>query len=322
MMNVIKKALLVFLASLSVSVAAQTYPGGPVRLVVPYPAGGGVDAMARGVADKLGKMWGKSVMVDNRPGAATIIGTDYVAKSAPDGLTLLFTSDSSITSNPHLYAKLPFDALKDLEPVTQLIDLPLIVVVNPAVKARTMSDLIALAKAQPGKLNYASFGPGSQPNLLFETLRLQTGATIAQIPYKGIAPALNATLAGETEVTLGGANWIGHYKSGTLRPLAVDRAKRIPIMPDVPTFAEAGFPGLNLRSWFGLFAPKGTPQAVLEKVRADVVTMFKDPEFIAKEVTAFGYAEVGSSPKDFKAFVQSDFDYKAKMIKAADIKVE
>lgn len=309
-------------AALSLSAVAQTYPSKSVRLVVPYPAGGGVDAMARPMADRLSKMWGKTVMVDNRPGAATIIGSDHVAKAAPDGLTLLFTTDSGITSNPHLYPTLPFDPLKDLEPVTQLVELPLIVVVNPATKATTMKELVALAKAEPDKLNYASFGGGSQPNLLFETLRVQTGARFTQVPYKGIAPALNSTLAGETQVTLGGATWADYFTTGALRPLAVDRAQRLPQLPHVPTLSEAGFPDLNLRSWFGLFAPRGTPKATLEKIRADVLAVLNDPQFSAKDIVGYGYTAVGSSPADFKAFVQSDYQYKGKMIKAGGIKLE
>ena len=303
--------------------SAQDFPSGPVRLVVPYPAGGGVDGMARPIADRLTKLWGKPVVVDNRAGGSTIIGSDAVAKAAPDGLTLLFTSDSSITSNPHLFTSMPFDPVKDLVPVTQLIDLHQMVVVHPSVSANTMQELVALAKAKPNELNYGSYGAGSQPNLLFESLRVQTGAQIAHIPYKGIAPAIAATLAGEVQMTLGGAaTTAGHTASGRMKALAIGRAQRLPQHPNVPTLREAGFPDVDPRSWFGIFAPRGTPKAIVEKIRNDVVRVITDPDFDAREITGKGYTAVGSTPDEFAAFVRTDLEYKGKMIKSAGIKAE
>jgi len=302
--------------------AAQSgYPSGTVRLVVPYPPGGGVDGMARPMAERLSKLWGKPVVIENRAGASTIIGTDVVAKATPDGLTLLFTSDSGITSNPYLYPTMPFDPIKDLAPVTQLIDLHQMVVVHPSVTANTMQELVALAKARPNQLNYGSYGGGSQPNLLFESLRVQTGAQIAHIPYKGIAPAITATLAGEVQMTLGGAATTGQYFSvGKMKPLAIGRPQRLPQFPDVPTLKEAGFPDIDPRSWFGIFAPAGTPKPLVERIRADVARVLTDPEFSQREIVGKGYTPVGSTPDEFAAFVKADYEYKGKMIKSAGIK--
>ena len=319
--RIVSIAISAFLFAATAS--AQDFPSGPVRLVVPYPAGGGVDGMARPIADRLTKLWGKPVVVDNRAGGSTIIGSDAVAKAAPDGLTLLFTSDSSITSNPHLFTSMPFDPVKDLVPVTQLIDLHQMVVVHPSVSANTMQELVALAKAKPNELNYGSYGAGSQPNLLFESLRVQTGAQIAHIPYKGIAPAIAATLAGEVQMTLGGAaTTAGHTASGRMKALAIGRAQRLPQHPNVPTLREAGFPDVDPRSWFGIFAPRGTPKAIIDRIRNDVVRVITDADFDAREITGKGYTGVGSTPDEFAAFVRTDLEYKGKMIKSAGIKAE
>jgi tripartite-type tricarboxylate transporter receptor subunit TctC len=322
-MKMLRIVVLALVAVVVAPAVAQDFPSGPVRLVVPYPPGGGVDGMARPIADRLTKLWGKPVIVDNRPGASTIIGTEIVAKAPPDGLTLLFTSDSSITSNPHLYATLPFDPIRDLVPVTQLIDLHQMVVVHPSVTANTMQELVALAKSKPGQLNYGSYGPGSQPNLLFESLRVETGARIAQIPYKGIAPAITATLAGEVQMTLGGAATTGGYfASGRMKPLAIGRNERLAQFPNVPTLREAGFPDIDPRSWFGLFAPRDTPKAIVEKIRNDIARVVKDPEFDAREISGKGYTSVVSTPDEFASFVKADLEYKGRMIKGAGIKIE
>lgn len=312
--------LVALIAGLGLSVGANAFPDGPVRIVVPYPPGGGVDTLARAFADRLGKAWEQPVVVDNRPGAATIIGTNHVAKAKPDGLTLLFTSDSAITSNPHLYAELPFDPLQELEPVTQAVAVPLVVVAHPGLKAQSMQDLVALAKARPGELNYASFGDGSQPNLMFETLRVNSGAELTQIPYKGIAPAQLATLSGETQLTLGGALWVDYFNTGKLVPLAIDRSERLPQLPDVPTLAEAGFPELQLNSWFGFFVPAGTPPERVTQLQAAIAEVLEQADFREKEIQSFGLSPVGSTPEAFKTFVQEDYRHKQTMIEQAGIK--
>lgn len=314
--------LLASLLALSSPLAfAQDFPTTTVRLVVPYPPGGGVDGLARPMAERLSALWGKPVIVENKAGAATIIGSDFVAKAQPDGHTLLFTSDSSITSNPHLYTTMPFDPMRDLLPVTQLIDLYQMVVVHPSVQANTLKDFVALARTQT--LNYGSYGSASQPNLLFEALKLETGMKIAHIPYKGIAPALQATIANEVQVTLGGAaTTVGHFKAGRLKPLAISAPKRSALAPEVPTLQEAGFPEIGPRAWFGILAPRGTPPALMEKISRDVARVMADPAFDAAQVTGKGYQRVGSSPKEFAEFLAEDFRHKGRVIKQTGIKAD
>ncbi len=289
----------------------------------PPPPGGGGDALARIISPKLAEVVKQPVVVENKPGASTIIGSDFVAKAAPDGLTLLFTSDSSITSNPHLYPKMPFDPIKDLAPVTQLIDLYQMVVAHPSLGAGTMQELVALARVKPGTLNYGSYGSGSQPNLLFEALKAQTGISIAHIPYKGIAPALTATVAGEVQLTMGGtATSRGYFAAGRLKPLAIARAQRLPALPEVPTLRESGFPDIDPKPWFGLFAPAGTPAAIIDKIQKDVRSVITEPEFDQREMTGKGYGAVGSTPAEFTQFIKTDFEYKGRLIKLSGAKAE
>ena len=248
-------------------VSSQEFPSRLVKIVVPYPAGGGVDGLARPIADRLGRMWNQSVVVENKPGASTMIGGAEVARSQPDGQTLLLTSDSSITSNPHLFKKMLYDPIKELVPVTQLIDLHQFVLVHPSVSANTMKELVALAKVNPNVLNYGSYGKGSQPHLLFGMLSKETGAKFQQISYRGIAPAITAVLAGEVQMTLGSvAVAAGHIESKKLKALALGRQSRLPTHPEIPTLREAGFPDIEPLSWFGLFAPAGTSPAVVAKI--------------------------------------------------------
>ena len=308
---------------LAVPVAAQEFPARSVRVIVPYPPGGGVDGLARPLAERLSRLWNQPVLIENKAGAATMIGGDAVAKSAPDGHMLLLTSDSSITSNPHLYQKMPFDPIRDLAPVTQLIDLHQMVVAHPSVAANTLQELVALARAKPGALNYGSYGGGSQPHLLFEALKAQTGVQLAHRPSHGIAPALPAAIAGEVQLTLGGAATTrGHFQSGRLKPLAIARQERLALYPDVPTLREAGFPDIDPRPWFGVFAPAATPRTVVEKIRRDIAGVLSEPEFREREITGKGYTGVGSTPEEFAAFVRSDLDYKGRLIRVSGAKAD
>jgi tripartite-type tricarboxylate transporter receptor subunit TctC len=302
---------------------AQDFPSRPVRMIVPYPPGGGVDGLARPLADQLSKVWRQPVLVDNKPGAGTIIGGEAVVKAPADGYTLFFTTDSSITSNPHLYKNMPFDPIKDLAPVTQLIDLHQMVVVHPSVAANTMQELVAEAKAKPDTLNYGSYGSGSQPHLLFESLKAQTGIQITHVPYKGIAPALTAALSGEVQMTLGGAaTTTEHIAAGKLKPLAIARQERLALYPNVPTLREAGFPDIDPRPWYGLFAPGATPRATIDKIQKDVAAILANPEFSERYVAGKGYTSVGSTPEAFAAFIKSDLDYKARLIAVSGAKAE
>jgi tripartite-type tricarboxylate transporter receptor subunit TctC len=307
----------------SAAAQAADFPNKLVRVIVPYPPGGGVDGMARPLADRLTRLWHQPVVVDNRPGAGTIVGADFVAKSPPDGYTLLFTSDSTITSNPFLYDKMPFDPVKDLAPVTQLIDLHQMLVVHPSVSASTLPELVALAKAKPGRLNYGSYGSGSQPHLLFEALKAQTGIQLTHVPYKGIAPALTATIAGEVQMTLGGAATTAEYfAAGKLKPLAIARPTRLDLYPNVPTLREAGYPDIDPRPWYGLFAAGGTPATVVDRIQKDVAAILVEPEFRDREVVGKGYTGVGSTPAAFAAFIADDLEYKRRLIRISGAKAE
>jgi tripartite-type tricarboxylate transporter receptor subunit TctC len=315
--------VLVLLLWCATGALAQTYPTKPVRIIVPYPPGGGVDGMARPLADQLSKRWGQPVMVENKAGAATIIGAEFVARAQPDGYTLFLTSESTITSNPYIYAKLPYDPVKDLAPVTQLIDLPQMVVAHPSVAANSLPELVALAKAQPGKLNYGSYGNGSQPHLLFEALKAQTAIQIVQVPYKGIAPAVQAALAGEVQLTMAGASVArGHIQAGKLKPLAIARNERLALMPNVPTLREAGYPDINPQSWFGLFATGGTPHEVIEKVYRDVAAVFSEPEFRERHIALRGFDGVISDPQTFARFIKDDLRAKERLIRQTGLKPE
>jgi tripartite-type tricarboxylate transporter receptor subunit TctC len=299
---------------------ADSFPDHRVTIVVPYPAGGGVDGLARAFADRLSKIWGQTVLVENKGGAATQIGGAAVARSAPDGYTLLLTSDSSITSNPFLFKKLPFDPIKDLAPVTQLIDLHQMVVVHPSVPVKSLKELVAYSKAHPHTLTYGSYGSGSQPNLLFESIKAKTGADLTQVPFRGIAPAITATLGNNVQMTLGGAATTGAYTNvGKLKALAIGRKTRLKAFPDVPTLEEAGFGYADPRSWFGLFAPAGTPPAVLNKIQKDVATVLHEPEFKEKFIESVGYTGVGSTPDAFAAFIKKDLEHKKGLIETAKI---
>lgn len=302
--------------------SAQDFPTRLVRIVVPYPAGGGVDGMARALGEGLSQIWKQPVIVENKPGASTMIGGEFVARAEPDGYTLFLTSDSSITSNPFLFPNAKFDPVKDLAPITQLIELNQLVVLHPSVQANSLKELVALSKEKKGALNYGSYGVGSQPHLLFEMLRAQAGAQIMQIPYRGIAPAITAALAGDVQMTLGG--WsvtAGHIQSGNLKAIAIAKKQRQKELPDVPTLKEAGFPDIDPQSWFGLFATAGTPKPVIEKIQKDTATVFAQPEF-QKRLQALAFEPVVSSPADFAKFIAGDLTYKGKLIAATGIKAE
>jgi tripartite-type tricarboxylate transporter receptor subunit TctC len=311
------------LALASGHATAQDFPSRLVKIVVPYPPGGGVDGLARPLAERLSRTWGQPVVVENKPGASTMLGGADVARAAPDGHTLLFTTDSSITSNPHLFKQMSYDPAKELAPVTQLIDLHQIVVLHPSVPANTMKELVALAKEMPNRLNYGSYGIGSQPHLLFEMLRKQAGAPIQQVPYRGIAPALTAVLTNEVQMTLGGISVsAGHIRNKTMKPLAISRYARQPSFPDVPTLAEAGFPNVDPRSWYGLFAPAGTPSTTIDKIQKDVAAVLADAEFKARFIDGLGYTGVASTPTAFAKFIADDMDYKRNLIAVTGITAE
>ena len=302
---------------------AQGYPNKAIRIVVPYPAGGGIDLISRAIGNQLSQRWGQPVVIENKPGAGTIVAAEGVAKSAPDGYTLMVTTDSTISVNPHLYAKLPYDPVKDFVPITQMVLLNQLLLANAAVPANDLKELIAYAKANPGKLNYASYGSGSQPHLAMEMLKSQAGIDIVHVPYKGIPQAVPAAIAGEVQLTFSGAaSSIAHIKSGRLKAIAIGGKSRLYLLPEVPTFTESGFPDVPANAWFGLFAPAGTPREVVMKLHAEVTKMLREPEFNQKEVVAKGYDLVAGTPEEFAAFLVIDSQRNARAVKISGAKAE
>ena len=312
-------------ASLAVpfSVIAQTFPSKPVRMVVPSPAGGGIDIMARQFAARFSPQWAQPVVVENRPGSSTIVGTEIVAKAPADGHTLLLTTDASMSINPHLFAKLPYDPARDFAPVTMLVLLQQMLLATPSLGVSTVADLVKLAKTRPGSINYASYGSGSQPHLAGEMLKSAAGIDLVHIPYKGISLAVPAVAAGEVQLTFGGIlTSMSFIKSGRVKPLAIGGTKRSPLLPDVPTFAEVGFPEVETHAWFALFVPAATPRPVVERINRDAVAIVNDPEYRQKELVDKGYDPVGNRPEEFAAFMKRDLEGRGRAVKLSGARAE
>ncbi len=315
--NLIEQAMMAVLL-VPLVVAAQGYPVKPVRIVVPLAAGGGVDSVARAFAQKYSEAWKLPVIVENRPGAGNIIGADYVAKSAPDGYTLL-ASSSSLASNAVLFRKLPFDAVRDFAPVTQFIATQLFLALNQKVPASNVRELIAYAKSQPGKLNYGSTGIGSGAHLISEMLKMDTGIDVVHVPYKGDAPLMPALLNGEIQFGfLTASAVLPHAKAGRLRALAVTGRTRVGTAPDLPTMMEAGVPNFEFESWIGLFAPAGTPGEILGAISAETARALRQPDIIAR-LPGWGGDAVGSTPEAFAARYRGDIAKLGKVVSEARI---
>ena len=313
--------MIAIVATLIVSdAAAQQYPSKPIRLIVPFTPGGTTDILARVVGQKLGEAVGVQVVIDNRPGAAGNIGAEVAAKSAPDGYTLLMGHIGTLAVNPWLYAKLPYDPIRDFAPITLVAMVPSMLVVNPKVPAKSVKELIALAKSRPGQLNYGSTGAGGTPYLAVEYFKLMAGLNIVEIPYKGAAPLTTELMAGDISLTITGIPaLLPHVKSGRLRALAVSSAKRSAAVPDLPTIAEAGLPGYEATSWYGVLAPAGTPREIIAKLNAGIVKGMKQPD-AADLLTAEGAEPVGSTPEEFAAFVKSELARWGEVIRATGAK--
>jgi tripartite-type tricarboxylate transporter receptor subunit TctC len=318
------RCLLFLLAALACTPAlAQGWPAKPVRIVVAYPPGGGIDVMARQIADRLTAAWGQPVVVENRPGANTIVATDAVAKSAADGYTVLMTTDATFSINPHLYAKLPFDTQRDFVPVTMLVLLQQLLVAHPSLPAGTLNELIALAKAKPGSINYASYGSGSQPHLSGEMLKYKAGIDLVHVPYKGISLAVPAVMAGEVQLTFAGiATSTAPLKGGRIKAIAIGGAKRSPLFPEVPTFTELGYPEVETHAWFGLFLPAGSPKEAVSRLYSDTKKVVDDPEFRQKNLIDRGYEPIGSSPEEFSAYIVKDRESRGRAVKISGAKAE
>jgi tripartite-type tricarboxylate transporter receptor subunit TctC len=310
-----------FLSSLCF--AAHAWPTKPVRIVVAYPAGGGIDVMARQLAEKLQPAWGQPVVVENKPGANTIVATDFVAKSAADGHTILMTTDATFSINPHLYPKLPYDAQRDFMPVTMLVLLHQFLVAHPSLPANTLAELISLAKQKPGSINYASYGSGSQPHLAGEMLKHRAGIDLVHVPYKGISLAVPAVIAGEVQLTFAGiATSMPQLKAGRIKPIAIGGTQRSPLLPQVPTFSELGYPEVETHAWFGLFLPAGSPKEALARIAADTKTILDQPDFRQKQLIDRGYEVVSSSPDEFVIYLKRDSESRARAVRISGAKAE
>ncbi len=297
---------------------AQNYPDKPIRMVVPYPPGGGADAIGRIIAEQLSKDWGQTVVIDNRPGANGNIGSGIVAKATPDGYTLLMNTIGLVLSQS-IYKSLPFNVLTDFAPVTLVAGVPHVLIVGPATKVNSVPELIAKAKAEPGKINYASVGLGSPFQMAAELFKNLADVKITEIPYQGGGPAVMSVLGGQTDITF--ANLLAaqpQIKAGKVKALAVTSAKRSPIAPDIPTMAEAGVPGYDLTSWFGIWAPAGTPKPIIDKLNQEIVKILHQPDVRAK-LEHDGADVIASSPAEFDAYIRSEYAKWDKVVKAAGI---
>ena len=299
---------------------SDSYPSRPIRVIVPFAAGGGLDITARLIGQKITEKWGQNFVIDTRPGAATIVGTEIAARAVPDGYTILMIT-TTFAINPSLYKKLPYDPLRDFTAITQLNSQPNIVVVNSAFQASSVKDLIALAKTKQGGLTFASPGAGSAPHLSGELFQRMAGVQMVHVPYKGIPPAVTDLLGGRVSMlfttTISAAP---HLKSGKLKALALTSARRLPSMPDVPTIGET-VPGYQAEAFQGVVAPAGVPRPIIEKLAAEITTLVKSRE-IGERFEADGAQPVGSTPQQFSAFLRSEMLKWGKVIREAGIQLE
>ena len=316
-------AAVLWLSVASVVAHAESFPNKPVTLVVTAAPGGVTDILARAIGLRLAKIWGQQVVVENKPGASNQIGAAFVANSTPDGHTLLVSPEATFVVNPWLYKNLPYDPVKDFVPITGLISISQALITNPSVPAQDVKELIALAKKKPGTLNYGTFGVGSTGHLNMEMLQIATGTRLVAVHYKGAAPALTDVIGGHIQmmfISTGSA--IQPSEAGRVKLLAVGSSKRLARLPNVPTVAEAGLPGFEAVSWFGLFAPRGTPRDIVTKINADVRQVFEDGEFREKVLATNMFEPMTSSPELFSAFIKSDAQKWRNVINTAKVKVE
>ncbi len=302
---------------------SQAFPAKPVRLIVPYPAGGLTDVLSRAIAAEIGKTWGQPLLVENRPGANGIIAAELAARSAPDGYTLLLVDKTTIALNPALYSKLPYDPARDLIAIINMTASSSVLVAHPAVPANTLQELIALARAKPGEVNYGTFGLGSIVHVDTEALSAHSNIRLNHIPYKGVAEVMPAVAGGQVHIALAGIPpTLGLIKQGKIKAIALAGPRRSHVLPDVPTFAESGVTGVESRSWFGLVAPTGVPRANIEKLAADVGKVISAPEFQEKYITGVGMELLNQPPDAFAELMKADRAYYAALIKKMHLKLD
>ena len=300
---------------------AQAYPNKPVKVIVTFPPGGTPDLYGRILSQELSNLWKQSVLVENKTGASGMIGTDFVAKSAPDGYTLLFAADATITIAPNLFSNIPYNATKDLTPIINAASGPFVLMANPSFPANDLKTLIAMAKQQPGKITYASSGAGGQQHLSMETVKHMANVNITHVPYKGFGQGVNDVMAGHVPLIFGGITAsIQLTKSGKLKALAVTSAKRSPAMPLVPAIAET-LPGFRIDAWYGFMGPAGMSKELVKKIHDDVASIIKRPDFQAR-ITADAMEPVANTPEEFAAQINEDLNEWAKLLKSAQIKLD
>ncbi len=316
--RMMRTGMVALLAALTFGVQAQDYPTKPVKIIVPYPIGGASDITARLIADKLTRKWGVGVVVENKAGANGIIGTEAIAKAPPDGYTLGLIASSHV-GNPFSYKTIPFDTLNDLQPITQTANVQLGLVVHPSLGVNNVQEFVALLKANPGKIDFASTGPGGNPHLFAEVFMQLSGTQMTQVPYKGSSSAHPDLLSGRVPVMFDAvAAVMPHVRAGKIKLLAVTGAKRATLLPDVPTLAEAGVKGYGMTSWGGIIAPAKVPKPIIQKIHRDVVEVLHEPE-VRDKLTQLGADVVAGTPEEFDALLRSETVRYQKLIKDAGI---
>jgi tripartite-type tricarboxylate transporter receptor subunit TctC len=300
---------------------ADSYPNKPVRIIVTFAPGGNADVLARGVAMKLTEVWGQQVIVENKSGANSQVGAEFVARSPADGYTLMITSEGTFVMNPSLFAKLPYDPEKDFAPIARLVDLKQALVINPSVPAKSFADVIALAKERPGQLTYGTNGSGSSSHLIMEMLQSRAGVKLVPVHYRGSGQALNDLHGGHIQMMFMGAGTVAEqHRSGKLKVIAAGSITRIAEMPEIPTIAESGFPGFDGTSWFGMFAPRATPPGIVKKIYADVRRIFDDPDFQQKFLKPNMQEPNVTSPEETAAIIADGKEKWGKVIRDAGLK--
>jgi tripartite-type tricarboxylate transporter receptor subunit TctC len=298
------------------------YPAKTIRIVVSAAAGGVIDILGRALAQQFTDAWRQPAVVENRAGGTNVIAAEHVARSAPDGYTLLLTAEATFVINPSLYSKLPYDPVKDFAPITGLARINQALIANPALPAKDVRELIALAKAKPGELSYGSFGTGSSGHVNMELLQTMAGVKFNHIPYKGATPALTDVAAGHlTMMFISVGSAVPQWKSGKVKWLAVGSSARLPQYPDIPTIAESGLPGFEATSWFGMFAPGGTPPEVIAKLNAETVRAFNDPAFRQRYLDPQLFEAITTSPEQFAEFIRAESQKWSKVLREANVRI-
>jgi len=309
------------LLATSASAQAQAYPSKQIRMVIPYPPGGPTDILGRIVAQQLTETLGQTVVVDNKPGASGMIGADIVAKSPSDGYTILVNASIHVI-NPSLYKKPPYDAIRDFAPVSLIADVPLVLVAAPSLGLNTVKDVIATAKANPAKLNFASSGNAAAPHLAGEAFKIATGVQMQHVPYKGSGPALTDVIGGQTQLMFDSLpSSVAHIRAGKLKAIAVTTAKRSTALPDVPTVIESGVPGYDISTWYGVWAPAGTPKDIVARISTEIAKAVRLPQ-VRERLAGLGAEPVGNTPDEFTAYCQSELGKWSKIVKDSGATVD